>query len=332
MNSGNVLRRYVPGQGTDETLVWYEGSDLSSPSWLATDQLGSVIATTNSSGTVTATYAYSATGEPSGGFASGGPAFRYTGQVQLAAVGLYYYKARMYDPALGRFLQTDPVGYSAGMNLYAYVDDDPINATDPSGLDNSNNNNPYDCNGGYVGSCDVYSFGFWSVSQHRNAQGIPDQPPLPIWQPYPGGAGGGFLPATLITPSGGPPISIPDANAVYRLLQDAFRLAQPVGSARDKIATDPNVAVAASPAARNRAIEEGIIFIIHSKAYYNYSLLLQAEGNNGGQMGVFEYLVPINRDFLFGTPELTHQRFIPGAPISGFPNNFRGAYPPYGGL
>ena len=146
--SGNVLRRYVPGQGADETLVWYEGSDLSSPSWLTTDQLGSVIATTNSSGTVTATYAYSATGEPSGGFASGGPAFRYTGQVALAAVGLYYYKARMYDPVLGRFLQTDPVGYSAGRNLYAYVGNDPVNATDPSGLD------PLDY---YVGSYDVIS-------------------------------------------------------------------------------------------------------------------------------------------------------------------------------
>lgn len=47
--------------------------------------------------------------------------------------GLYYHRARMYAPAIGRFAQPDPIGLAGGNNLYAYVENDPLNATDPSG-------------------------------------------------------------------------------------------------------------------------------------------------------------------------------------------------------
>lgn len=140
-DGGNaLLRRYVHGQGTDNPLVWYEGATTSAKSYLYSDERGSITAITNASGATTAIYGYDEYGMPSNLSGTVNSRFRYTGQTWLSEVGLYYYKARMYAPGVGRFLQPDPTGYADGMNLYAYVGGDPMNGSDPTGLECAPNN------------------------------------------------------------------------------------------------------------------------------------------------------------------------------------------------
>jgi RHS repeat-associated protein len=133
--SNNLLRRYVDAPGIDQPIVWYEGTTIDSTTrrFLSSDERGSIISVSDSSGNRLAVNAYDEYGIPAFGTLAN-QRFGYTGQMWLPDVGLWSYKARMYSPTLGRFMQSDPSGFNGGINLYGYAGNNPLNATDPLGL------------------------------------------------------------------------------------------------------------------------------------------------------------------------------------------------------
>jgi RHS repeat-associated protein len=99
------------------------------------DGLGTVKQLTDSSGTMVANYIYDSFGNSVSSVSSVANTYGFTGEQQFSeADNLVFLRARYYKPDIGRFISRDPIGYKAGFNLYTYVENDPINATDPSGL------------------------------------------------------------------------------------------------------------------------------------------------------------------------------------------------------
>jgi RHS repeat-associated protein len=120
----------VHGPGVDVPLA--RGTTTGSlSSFYHADGLGSIVKRTDVTGNVESSRVYDSFGQaaslPSG--------YSFTGREWDSEDALYYYRARYYDPRLGRFLSEDPIALSGGdINYHAYVSNNPVNVIDPTGL------------------------------------------------------------------------------------------------------------------------------------------------------------------------------------------------------
>jgi RHS repeat-associated protein len=130
--SNQLLRKYIYGPRVDEPVCMIEAAG-DATYYYHLDGLGSIIALSDEDGNAPVLYEYSVYGQVAASDPNHPNRFLFTGREFDKETGLYYYRARYYNPEIGRFLQTDPVGYTAGVNLYTYCGNNPVNHLDPSG-------------------------------------------------------------------------------------------------------------------------------------------------------------------------------------------------------
>jgi RHS repeat-associated protein len=128
--SGTTPLANMLNGGLDELLMRNDSNGTSS---YLRDGLNGTLALADQTGTLQSQYTYDPFGKTQAEGIQSSNSNQYTGR-DNDQTGLYYYRARYYSPALQRFVSEDPVGTSGGINLYAYVGNDPINFSDPQGL------------------------------------------------------------------------------------------------------------------------------------------------------------------------------------------------------
>jgi RHS repeat-associated protein len=132
-DTNQIVARYTHGPGVDAPIIIDKNNQTY---YYHADGLSSITEITNQAGTVVQSYKYSSYGKMEfildPGFVQ---PYTFTAREVDTETGLYYYRARHYDPISGRFVQTDPIGTTGGLNFYAYVGNNPVSFIDPLGLD-----------------------------------------------------------------------------------------------------------------------------------------------------------------------------------------------------
>lgn len=141
LDAGQVVMELAPGGTITAEYTYYPGTDRphgmrrgGTQYYYTQDAQGNVTGLVTANGSVAETYEYTPYGELIAATGSVVNPYRYKGREWDAEAGLYFMRARYYDPALGRFVSEDPIGLAGGINPMAFVSGDPVNRSDPYGL------------------------------------------------------------------------------------------------------------------------------------------------------------------------------------------------------
>ncbi len=130
-STGTAVARYAQTEGTDEPLAMLRNGTTS---YYEQDGIDNVTSLSSASGTLAQTYTFDSLGKLTASSGSLTNPFQYTAREFDQETSLYFYRARYYDPSIGRFLSEDPLGFDEGTNFYPYAGNSPINFNDPFGL------------------------------------------------------------------------------------------------------------------------------------------------------------------------------------------------------
>jgi RHS repeat-associated protein len=129
--TGSTVARYTQEPSIDEPLAMQRGTTTD---YYEQDGVGSVTSLSSSTATIAQSYTYDSFGNTTNSSGSLTNFFRYTGREFDTETGLYYNRARYYDPSAGRFVSEDPIGFLGGNDFFMYSDNDPTLLVDPFGL------------------------------------------------------------------------------------------------------------------------------------------------------------------------------------------------------
>ncbi len=128
--SGVILAKYAGEDEVDEPLA---ESRSGTTSYYEQDGMGSISSLSNATGALSNTYTYDSFGKLLSSTGTLTNLFQYTGREFDAETGLYFNRARYFDPANGRWLSEDPIRFFGGHNFYGYVLNNPLKFRDPLG-------------------------------------------------------------------------------------------------------------------------------------------------------------------------------------------------------